>query len=106
MTTKKTAKKSTTAKPVKYLTNDQICNLEPGTDLELLIRVKFDCDEYADPCDPHQVCSFADMEGDTFLIPLGSIVQARIVPKPKVKVSGEGADRAAEILRENGFDVS
>lgn len=108
MATKKKTAKKISAKPAKAaptLTRREICDLEYGTELELVIRAKFVDDDGADPDDPSQVCRYEDMDGDTFMVPFGNIISARIMPKAKVKVSGEGAERAAQILRDKGFDV-
>lgn len=101
---KKTTK-TTPAPKSLLLTPAELCELTPGTRIELLIRVKFADACAADPDDPSQACEFEDLDGDCFFVPFGNIVEARIVPRGAVKLSGPGAEAAAEILRAEGFDV-
>jgi hypothetical protein len=98
-TKKKTAKKSPRSKPATNLTTDKLRELARGTELELTVRVTMD--EGYGGCFQVQ-----DSEGDDLTFLYTDVISARVAPKSKVKVSGEGAERAAEILREKGFDVS
>jgi hypothetical protein len=103
-TKKKTAKKSTRSKPAKAakvanLTMDSMRELSRDTELELTVRVRLG-GVYSTSFD------VLDGEGDEHAFIWEDVISARIAPKAKVKVSGEGAERAAEILREKGFDVS
>jgi hypothetical protein len=98
-TKKKTARKSPRSKPATNLTTDKLRELTRGTELELTVRVIMD-EGYSNYFQVH------DNEGDELTFCYGDVISVRIAPKSKVKVSGEGADRAAEILREKGFDVS
>jgi hypothetical protein len=98
-TKKKTAKKSTRSKPVKALTMDALRELSHGTELELTVRVRM--------CQGYSECfEVEDSDGDEHTFTYKDLISAKTAPKVKVKVSGEGAERAAEILREKGFEVS
>jgi hypothetical protein len=98
-TKKKTANKSTRSKVAANLTMDALRELPHNTELELTVRVKLQ-GAYT------TTFEIADSEGDEFTFCYSDVISARVAPPSKVKVSGEGADRAAEILREKGFDVS
>lgn len=101
MATKKKTAKKTSAKPAKAapsLTTDELSELPEGTELELTIRVKVQ-ETYS------SFVEVTDSDGDQLTVLYADITHARIMPKAKVKVSGEGAERAAQILRDKGFDV-
>lgn len=101
-TKKKTAKKSTRSQPAKAVANltmDSMRELPRDTELELTVRVRLG-GVYSTSFEVN------DSEDDEHTFLWEDVISARIAPKSKVKVSGEGADRAAEILREKGFDVS
>jgi hypothetical protein len=101
VTKKKTAKKSPCVKAAKValsLTREELRELPRHTELELTICVTVE-DTY------ESFIEVQDSGGDGLSVPYANITHARIMPKAKVKVSGEGAERAAQILRDKGFDI-
>lgn len=101
MATKKKTAKKTSAKPAKAASSLTIAELRDqalGTELDLTVRVTL-TGSYGDSFEVE------DSEGDNHAFAYDDVVSSQLVPKAKVKVSGEGAERAAQILRDKGFDV-
>jgi hypothetical protein len=100
-TKKKTAKKSPRSKPAKTLANltmNTMRELPRDTELELTVRVRLG-GVYSTSFEVN------DSEDDEHAFLWEDVISARVAPKAKVKISGEGAERAAQILRDKGFDV-